>query len=279
MKSFFVVVAGSTSSTRSELKVRIIFRRNYIYHLSQSFMQSFLMGLLTYFTFWIDISDFQDRFMGSLTCLLVLASLMSALTQQLPKTSYYKVIDYWLLFFLLSTSVNISIHIVIDRLYQKEKMLLKAGSGLLQHVTPAKTPGGMSLTKTYGPMANDLFNAAKNNDKASSGEDKKEYGFPRVRTLLFGSKSTSYIEPGEPVLKKSVGPPKPASYEEPVIKDDQNLNWFRRVRISLWRLFYFNFNVLLFASLGLLKGSTIFRKLCSPSYLYVFQSRLRWAPT
>ena len=31
------------------------------------------------------------RFMGSLTALLVLASLMSTLTTQLPKTSYFKV--------------------------------------------------------------------------------------------------------------------------------------------------------------------------------------------
>ena len=55
-------------------------------------MQSFLMGLLCYFTFWIDVSDFQDRFMGSLTCLLVLSTLMGSLASSLPKTSYYKVL-------------------------------------------------------------------------------------------------------------------------------------------------------------------------------------------
>ena len=66
--------------------------------------------------------------MGSLTALLVLAQLMSALTKQLPKTSYYKVIDYWLLFFLLSTSLNIAVHVLIDKYYQKEQMMKKKGS-------------------------------------------------------------------------------------------------------------------------------------------------------
>ena len=74
-------------------------------------------------TFWININDFTDRFMGSLTALLVLASLMSTLTESLPKTSYYKVIDFWLLFFLLSTSLNIAVHVLVDRFYQAELRL------------------------------------------------------------------------------------------------------------------------------------------------------------
>ena len=100
---------------RSELKVKIVFVRNYTYDISQSFLPSFLMGLLAYFTFWIDVSDFQDRFMGSLTCLLVLSTLMGSTASQLPKTSYYKVIDAWLLFYLLITSLVVVLHIIIDR--------------------------------------------------------------------------------------------------------------------------------------------------------------------
>ena len=82
---------GRDNVTRSEIRIVIRLARQYTYHLTQSFFQSFLMGLLAYLTFWIDISDFTDRFMGSLTALLVLAQLMSSLTKSLPKTSYYKV--------------------------------------------------------------------------------------------------------------------------------------------------------------------------------------------
>ena len=82
-------------TTRSEIRIVINLARQYTYHLSQSFFQSWLLGFLAYLTFWININDFTDRFMGSLTALLVLASLMSTLTESLPKTSYYKVSVYY----------------------------------------------------------------------------------------------------------------------------------------------------------------------------------------
>ena len=137
---------GRQNVTRSEIQIIINLARQYTYHLSQSFFQSWLLGFLAYLTFWIDIQDFTDRFMGSLTALLVLASLMSTLTESLPKTSYFKVsnsiekskyfngnffvkvIDFWLLFWLISTSANIAVHILVDRFHQseqKQKNLLK----------------------------------------------------------------------------------------------------------------------------------------------------------
>lgn len=106
--------------TRSEIWVLVEFARQYGYHLSQSFFQSFLLGFLACLTFWIDIDDFNDRFMGSLTCLLVLASLMASMTSALPNTSYFKAIDVWLLYFMLSTSVNIAMHILIDKMRLRE---------------------------------------------------------------------------------------------------------------------------------------------------------------
>ena len=87
-------------------------------------------------------------------------------------------------------------HIVIDRFYQREKMLLKTGSKILSHVQPSRaainfapgrrreegnvslptvTPGGLALTsqqtdKTYGPMASELFKSAAAPNKAEQGE-------------------------------------------------------------------------------------------------------------
>ena len=34
---------------------------------------------------------------------------------------YLQIIDYWLLFFLITTSLNIAVHIVIDRFHRNEK--------------------------------------------------------------------------------------------------------------------------------------------------------------
>ena len=97
-------------------------------------------------------------------------------------------IDFWLLFFLLTTSLNIAMHIIIDRVYQREKILLKTGASFLKQVGGGGGEGQKpSLVKqpqqqlafgpsgphnkTYGPMANDLFvKAAKSSSAGSSGE-------------------------------------------------------------------------------------------------------------
>ena len=52
---------GRENVTRSEIRIVINLARQYTYHLTQSFFQSFLLGTLAYLTFWIDISDFTDR--------------------------------------------------------------------------------------------------------------------------------------------------------------------------------------------------------------------------
>ena len=53
---------GRNNVTRSEIRIVINLARQYTYHLTQSFFQSFLMGFLAYLTFWIDVSDFTDRY-------------------------------------------------------------------------------------------------------------------------------------------------------------------------------------------------------------------------
>ena len=103
-----------------------------MYYITSCFLPTFVLGILAYFTFFIDIADFNDRFMGSLTALLVLASMMSVFTSDLPNTSYTKVIDMWLLFFIISTAVNISVHIIVDFLWKREQHALELdGSGKL----------------------------------------------------------------------------------------------------------------------------------------------------
>lgn len=120
-KLSFEKKSGENSSSRSEIWMQVEFEREYLYHISQSFFQSFLLSFLAYLTFWIDVDNFSDRFIGSLTCLLVLASLMSGMTGSLPNTSYFKAIDVWLLYFLLVTALNIAMHIAIDFLKRKEE--------------------------------------------------------------------------------------------------------------------------------------------------------------
>lgn len=121
---FIIRILGEHNATRSEVEVYIKFSRQSLYHVTQSFFQSWLLGFLAYLTFWIDMEDFNDRFIGALTALLVLASLMTNMTENLPNTSYFKVIDIWLLFFLITNAAVIAVHIIVDLLLRSERKTL-----------------------------------------------------------------------------------------------------------------------------------------------------------
>ena len=86
--------------------------------------------------------------MGSLTALLVLASMMPVFTGDLPKASYTKMIDARLLFFIISTTVNIGIHILVDHLRKGE--LEKARSS----VDPLKRPSTVTVIKAQVHLGN-----------------------------------------------------------------------------------------------------------------------------
>ena len=60
--SNITMTTGIENTTRSVVRIVVDFKRQYIYHMSQSYFQSFLLGFLAYLTFWIDISNFSDRF-------------------------------------------------------------------------------------------------------------------------------------------------------------------------------------------------------------------------
>jgi len=116
MNSTVVDVGGK----RDTKKVIVHFVRQSGSYITSCFIPTAMLGLLAYSTFFIHIDDFNDRFMGSLTALLVLASMMPVFTGDLPKASYTKLIDMWLLFFIISTTINICIHIIVDWLRKEE---------------------------------------------------------------------------------------------------------------------------------------------------------------
>ena len=95
-------------------------QRLYLQPTLRAYFQSFVLWLIAYFTLFIDIKDFTDRFMGSLTGLLVLAALLDSIDTTLPQTSYFKDIDLWLLYLMLNIAAIVFIHIIVD-IYQNEE--------------------------------------------------------------------------------------------------------------------------------------------------------------
>ena len=119
LNEFRVIDIFSSSSFTNDttsFTVGVRFKRLSEYHLATTFFQTFLLWLISYLTLFINIQDFGNRFMGSLTALLVLSALLSASTSSLPKTAYFKHIDVWQNWFILNIFFIIMIHAIIDYL-------------------------------------------------------------------------------------------------------------------------------------------------------------------
>ena len=97
-----------------------------------------------YLTLFIDVKDFNNRFMGAIIGFLVFASLLSSLISSLPKSAVLKMADIWLLFYMINIILVIIIHIVIE--FQQRK---GDGSGVVAtSMERLKYPGGLVEVKS-----------------------------------------------------------------------------------------------------------------------------------
>ena len=95
------------------MKVSLILTRLWFYHAISVFLQSILLLIVAYMTFYYRVDNFQDRVMVSITCMLVIANVQTSINELVPRTSYLKMIDYFLIY-----SFNIIIVIMAYHTYQ-----------------------------------------------------------------------------------------------------------------------------------------------------------------
>ena len=83
-----------------------------------TFLPTVVLWLFVYSTLFIDPNEngFNNRFMGSGTALLIIATLINIVKSDLPKTAYAKFIDIWFLWHVLSSFIIIVYHIALDRI-------------------------------------------------------------------------------------------------------------------------------------------------------------------
>ncbi|XP_064087346.1 ligand-gated ion channel 50-like [Macrobrachium nipponense] len=80
------------------------------YFLSSTYLPTFVVAVIGYMTFFFPVNDFSDRFIVSLTGLLVEAAFFMQTSSSIPQTAYIKMIDIWFMFcivyfFLLMTAL------------------------------------------------------------------------------------------------------------------------------------------------------------------------------
>ncbi|XP_076055860.1 uncharacterized protein LOC143033978 [Oratosquilla oratoria] len=98
--------------------------------------------MTAYTTLYFRMDIFDVRIMTALTALLVMATLFSQVSESLPKTSNFKMIDVWLLFCIMASFVIIIFHALIDYVYTE--------GGLYTPELGNKTPQGV---KQVSPLS------------------------------------------------------------------------------------------------------------------------------
>ena len=99
-----------------ELLLCIRIKRSHADQVVSIFCPSILFWLLAYFTLFIDIHDMSNRSRTSVTLLLVYIALLQTVKKEFPKTTYYKFIDIWFLWYIANTFLISLYHIILPRL-------------------------------------------------------------------------------------------------------------------------------------------------------------------
>jgi hypothetical protein len=102
LKQFKVVNVSIESSTdMSRLKVNIKLQRIFYYHLTNTYMPTLTLLIITEVTLHFDETKTELAIGLSLTIMLVMYTMYQSISESSIKTAYLKMIDYWLLFCLL----------------------------------------------------------------------------------------------------------------------------------------------------------------------------------
>ena len=117
----------SSRDNISVAEVKIVFRRRMEYHVTNTFLQTLILVGVGFMSLFFDVDNFSDRVMVVLTTMLVIATVQSTIQADLPKTAYYKLIDWWLLFSLNILVVTMIFHTYLSykcaRIDAKEKAI------------------------------------------------------------------------------------------------------------------------------------------------------------
>ncbi|KAK7084745.1 hypothetical protein SK128_000419 [Halocaridina rubra] len=98
----------------SVLKVEVMLIRRYGYAILNIYIPSLTLIIISYITLFFRSFIFDTRIMTALTALLVLATLFTQVSTSLPKTSYFKMVDIWLLFCIILIFFIMVFHTIID---------------------------------------------------------------------------------------------------------------------------------------------------------------------
>ena len=112
------------TSPKRKVGVKITLCRKISYHIVNIYIPTLCLIIIAGLTLFIDFSHFEVSIMIALTSMLVTYTLYQSISENLPNTSYMKMIDIWLFGGLIFPFFIITILVIMDYLIMKEKNLI-----------------------------------------------------------------------------------------------------------------------------------------------------------
>ena len=70
------------------------------------------------------LNNFQDRIMISITCMLIISTIQSSIDKMVPKTSYFKMVDLFLLYSFNIVIIIMGVHTYMDMVINRDEVTL-----------------------------------------------------------------------------------------------------------------------------------------------------------
>ena len=169
-------------------------KRNYMHQMFATYFPTFLLWLLTYSTLFIDVDDFDNRFQGSVTAMLVLAALLNSITTSLPQTSYLKLIDIWFFCHTIAIFSLIMFHILLSKVRKNSqyKIYEKQDNIAIQNGFIDTNMDKNSTDESVGPENGTKENTTKDNEDGSLNRSCGRIQLNRAAIILLPIISLSF---------------------------------------------------------------------------------------
>ncbi|KAA0191904.1 hypothetical protein HAZT_HAZT002840 [Hyalella azteca] len=128
-----------SSRNFSGIQARFTLRRQNGYHLLQTYVPTIIIVCMSWLSFWIEPDHVPGRVTLCVTTLLTLTTLAGGVRQSLPRVSYVKAVDVWLVVCMLMVFAVLIEFTVVNSLATRKKdpRLYKSPSGPMK--MPSKT--------------------------------------------------------------------------------------------------------------------------------------------
>ena len=105
---------------KAGVKVSVILGRKLLGNILTVYVPTILLNIIGHSTNYFKSFFFEAVVTVNLTCMLVLVTMFISVSGSLPKTSYIKMVDYWLIFTLLLPFVEVLLHTYMESLNDDE---------------------------------------------------------------------------------------------------------------------------------------------------------------